>query len=72
MEARAQVVLENEQGEYSMRELCAIYEVSRETGYHWLRRYREGGLESLQDMPPLRGCSPLRSFAPLDGSETRP
>ncbi len=32
-----------------MSELCSIYEVSRETGYHWLRRYREGGLESLQE-----------------------
>ncbi len=32
-----------------MTELCEIYGVSRQTGYEWLRRYREHGLEALGD-----------------------
>ena len=32
-----------------MTELCAIYEITRETGYYWLRRYQQGGLEALSD-----------------------
>lgn len=26
-----------------MKELCGIYGIARETGYNWLRRYREQG-----------------------------
>ncbi len=39
-----------------MRELCGIYGVSRQTGYEWLRRYREYGLEGLsgRDRAPHR------------------
>lgn len=50
MEARVRLVLEYEQGEATMTELCRAYEVSRETGYYWLRRYRTGGVESLRDL----------------------
>jgi transposase InsO family protein len=50
MEARVRLVLEYEQGEATMTELCRAYEVSRETGYYWLRRYRGGGVESLRDL----------------------
>lgn len=32
-----------------MTELCQAYHVTRETGYYWARRYRQGGLEALQD-----------------------
>lgn len=50
MEARTRFVLEHEQGLQTMTELCAIYGVSRQTGYEWLRRYREHGLEALCDL----------------------
>jgi transposase InsO family protein len=50
MEARVRLVLEYEQGEATMTELCRSYEISRETGYYWLRRYRGGGVESLRDL----------------------
>jgi len=49
MEARTRFVLEYQNGWQTMSELCAIYEIARETGYYWLRRYRQGGLEALQD-----------------------
>ena len=30
-----------------MAELCRRYDISRETGYEWLRRYESEGLEGL-------------------------
>src|SRR6202162_2417826 len=50
MDARTRFVLERERGQYTMTELCEIYDIARETGYYWLRRYQQGGLEALQDL----------------------
>jgi transposase InsO family protein len=47
MEEKLRFVFEYEQEHRSMRELCASYEISRETGYVWLRRYRAMGLGGL-------------------------
>ncbi len=49
MDERTQFVLEHERKMYTMTELCEIYDIARETGYYWLRRYQQGGLEALQD-----------------------
>ena len=49
MDERMRFVLEHERGLYTMTDLCEIYEIARETGYYWLRRYQQGGLEALQD-----------------------
>jgi putative transposase len=49
VDERMRFVLEQERGFHTMTELCAMYEISRETGYYWLRRYQQGGLEALQD-----------------------
>ena len=49
MEERTRFVLEYERGMLTMTELCAIYGIARETGYYWLRRYQQGGLEALRD-----------------------
>ena len=43
-------VLEYERGLWTMTDLCAIYGIARETGYYWLRRHQQGGLEALQDL----------------------
>ena len=56
MEERTRFVFEHERGLYTMTELCEIYNIARETGYYWLRRYQQGGLEALQD----RGRAPER------------
>jgi putative transposase len=37
--------------EPSLASVCRRYGVSRRTGYKWLRRYEEGGLQSLEDRP---------------------
>src|SRR5580692_8371794 len=50
MDERMRFVLEQERGLHTMTELCEIYDIARETGYYWLRRYQQGGLEALQDL----------------------
>ena len=45
VDQRKRFVREYESGEWTMAELCRIYEVSRESGYKWLKRsqVRRGG-----------------------------
>ena len=49
MEERIRFVMELERGSEGMSGLCRRYGISRKTGYKWLFRYREGGLEGLRD-----------------------
>src|SRR5208283_4446374 len=50
MEEKVRFVFEYEEGERSMTELCERYGIARETGYVWLRRYRERGLAGLVEL----------------------
>src|SRR5467141_1975677 len=50
MEEKVRFVLEYEQDEHTMTELCQSYGIARETGYVWLRRYRERGVEGLVEV----------------------
>ena len=43
MDQRVAFVLRAEQGDESLAKLCREYEISRPTGYLWLKRYRAGG-----------------------------
>src|SRR5258707_4324532 len=47
MEERLRLVFEHELQERTMTELCERYEITRQTGYVWLRRYREAGAAGL-------------------------
>src|SRR5208337_3713967 len=47
MEEKLRFILEYEAGAESMTELCQRYDISRETGYLTLRRYRMAGLAGL-------------------------
>ena len=47
-------VLEYQSELYTMTELCKAHQITRETGYYWVRRYEQGGLEALLD----RGRAP--------------
>jgi putative transposase len=49
MEQRVRFVLEWDKQERNLAELCREYEISRQTGYTWLERYRVEGLEGLQN-----------------------
>jgi putative transposase len=46
---RARFVLEAERSFHSFSELCRRHNISRPTGHKWLDRYREEGLDGLQD-----------------------
>ena len=50
VDERARFIFEYERDERTMSELCASYGVARETGYVWLRRYRERGLAGLVEL----------------------
>jgi putative transposase len=47
MEEKLRFVLQYDSGEHSMTELCQRFEIARETGYVWLRRYRQAGVRGL-------------------------
>ena len=47
MEEKLRFVFEYQQRQRTMTELCQRYEIARETGYVWLRRYQAVGLEGL-------------------------
>ena len=47
MEEKLRFIFEYDRGERSMSELCQHYQIARETGYVWLRRYRATGLAGL-------------------------
>jgi len=49
MEQKLRFVLEYEKDEHTMSELCQRYDIARETGYVWLRRYRQAGLAGLME-----------------------
>ncbi len=51
MEEKLRFVFEYELDERSMTELCQRYEIARETGYVWLRRYRQAGATGLLERP---------------------
>src|SRR5580704_16749588 len=47
MEEKARFIFEHELQQRTMTELCERYEITRQTGYVWLRRYREAGVAGL-------------------------
>ena len=50
MEEKLRFVLEYERDEQTMTELCESFGIARETGYVWLRRYRQSGLAGLAEL----------------------
>ena len=47
MEEKLRFVFEYESGKHTVTELCQRYEIARETGYVWLRRYHQAGAAGL-------------------------
>ena len=58
MEQRLEFVQLASQEEANRSELCRRFGVSRDKGYKWLRRFREGGLRALRDRPRRPHRSP--------------
>jgi putative transposase len=58
LDERTRFVLDYERGFHTMAELCRQYGIARKTGYIWVQRYTEQGLEGLQDRPRAPGWHP--------------
>jgi len=66
MEEKLRFVFEHERGEWSMKDLCERYEIARETGYFWLRRYRELGIEGLKEKSRARQGHENQTLAEIE------
>jgi transposase InsO family protein len=63
---RVTFCVEHESGGWSMTDLCAAFGVSRKTGYKWLRRYREGGVDGVKEAPRAPRGRPNRTPAEVE------
>lgn len=63
LKERTKFILAWENGELSMAELCRDFGISRQTGYKWVRRYREMGcdLNALHDRSRAPNRHPSRT-----------
>jgi transposase InsO family protein len=66
MDSRLDFVRLAEQGGVSVAELCRRFGISRETGFLYLRRYRESGVDGLKDRSSRPLSSPNRCAAAIE------
>src|ERR1039458_4593072 len=66
MEEKLRFVFEYDRDEQTMTELCRQFEVSRETGYVWLRRYRQHGAEGLAELNRAAERHPNQTAAVIE------
>jgi len=67
MEQRIAFVIRASSGKETMSSLCAEFGISRETGYVWLRRFREAGsVNALCERPRRPHNSPRRTPAEVE------
>jgi transposase InsO family protein len=66
MDSRLEFVRLAEQGGVSVAELCRRFGISRETGFQYLRRYRESGIDGLKDRSRRPHSSPRRTPAAME------
>lgn len=66
MESRQEFIRLAEQGTVSVAELCRRFGISRQTGYTYLRRYRDSGAAGLVDQARRPRCSPRQSPAAME------
>ena len=65
-EQRVRFVVEASVGSKPVSALCAEYGISRPTGHLWLKRYREGGVESIVERSRRPSHSPTKTAAELE------
>ena len=65
-EQRVRFVIAATQKAQPFRALCAAYEISRPTGYLWLRRYQELGLQGIAEQSRKPHRSPSRTASELE------
>jgi transposase len=65
-EQRVRFVIEATQRLRPCSTLCAAYDISRPTGYLWLRRYRDLGVQGIAEQSRKPHRSPRRTEAALE------
>lgn len=66
MEEKLRFVYDYERDEQTMVELCAAYGIARETGYVWLRRYRQHGVSGLLELDRAPRSHPNQTPAEIE------
>jgi transposase InsO family protein len=65
-EQRVRFVVAASRREKPLAQLCREFEISRPTGYVWLKRYREQGLAGLEEHSRKPRLSPMRTVGTLE------
>jgi transposase InsO family protein len=70
-EQRVRFVVEAVQGAKPFRALCSAYEISRPTGYLWVRRYRAHGVAGIAEQSRKPHHSPRRTGSEMEQRVTQ-
>src|SRR5213594_760999 len=65
MDQRTQFIADHLRDALSITELCALYGVSRKTGYKWIERYLRHGPAGLEERSRRPRCSPNQTAAEI-------
>ena len=65
-EERIRFIHDWQKQEDSMAELCRRYGISRRAGYKWLARYKQEGIEGVQDRPRAPKQHPNQTAAAIE------
>jgi len=68
IEERLRFVIAASRQEKSIAALCREFEISRQTGHTWLKRYREGGSSQVADRSRRPAHSPNRTDAEMEAA----
>lgn len=68
MDEKLRFVFEYERDEQTMGELCSSFGISRETGYVWLRRYRQSGIAGLVELNRAPRLHPNQTSASIEAA----
>jgi transposase InsO family protein len=63
---RVRFVVAASRGEQSMIDLCREFDISRPTGYQWLKRYRASGVAGIRERSRRPQKSPTRTAAGIE------
>lgn len=66
MDERAHSILEVRDGDLSFSEICRRYQISRPTGYKWVTRHTELGVEGLRDLSHRPASCPHRIASEIE------
>ena len=66
VDQRKKFIRDHESGLWAMAELCRRYEISRETGYKWVKRSRAEGEQGLEDRSRAPQCHPNQTSQEIE------